>query len=433
MFSRAIFILILGIGLHSKGQSILIESSSLNDFQASDFELYQLAGFEEGLIKLKYVSSEERQYWFIDSLASEAGMYLLRYRGNPLKLLYLGQENVRLLINANGSHNLVEGIQNQELQVFLKHASDYVKSIKALDFLIKQYQSREIGKTRSKKSLRFYQNERALMIERICKLNPFDEGSFLHDYVELYILPILEVEFQSIKGISGDNLWYSGLLPGLYARQLGRTEDSFNQDGMWQFSSEVLEYYSYDFEKLYSVAVYLRNSFDQIGATTLKHRLAEKMETFELCANDMLQVAELKVIIPGTRVPDIEFNKHSYFPGQHRPESLYKLESPVLLVFASSSCFQCKLQLPQLIEFYPTLKARGFKVVLVSLDSTIAAFTNLAAQVPFYTTTDLGSWEGSIARDWKVRATPSYFIINQDGTLEKELSSLNKLKAFMEL
>lgn len=86
-----------------------------------------------------------------------------------------------------------------------------------------------------------------------------------------------------------------------------------------------------------------------------------------------------------------------------------------LLVFWSSVCGHCKVELPRL---YEKLKDdKNFTVVAVGMENEEdkEKWEAQIAKMPnFHHLISLGKWEGEYAKKYDIRATPTYFVLNKD-------------------
>ncbi len=89
----------------------------------------------------------------------------------------------------------------------------------------------------------------------------------------------------------------------------------------------------------------------------------------------------------------------------------------VLLTFWQSSCAPCIQDLPHLAQIHHSGKAT---VIAVSLDKHFSAakqaIRHTAPSLPIYADPDLAT-----AKRFGIRATPTHFLINQNGVIQKRI------------
>lgn len=122
--------------------------------------------------------------------------------------------------------------------------------------------------------------------------------------------------------------------------------------------------------------------------------------------------------------------------GKITETSLHKLDSAdhYLIIFWSSTCFHCLDELPKVkafIEAHP----KNLKVIAIGLEDDDSTWKNTITNYPeFIHVLGLAKWDNTIANEYGIKATPSYFLLDKDKkiiakpadveTLEVELSKL---------
>jgi len=122
--------------------------------------------------------------------------------------------------------------------------------------------------------------------------------------------------------------------------------------------------------------------------------------------------------------------------GKITETSLHKLDSAdhYLIIFWSSTCFHCLDELPKVkafIEAHP----KNLKVIAIGLEDEDSTWKNTITNYPeFIHVLGLAKWDNTIANEYGIKATPSYFLLDKDKkiiakpadveTLEVELSKL---------
>ncbi len=101
-----------------------------------------------------------------------------------------------------------------------------------------------------------------------------------------------------------------------------------------------------------------------------------------------------------------------------------------LLEFWASWCGPCRANNPGLVRVYDKFKAKGFKVIGVSLDSKkddwLAAIKT--DKLTWTHVSELNSWNGKVSKTYHISAVPTNYLIGKDGKVlaqnldEKELN-----------
>lgn len=94
-------------------------------------------------------------------------------------------------------------------------------------------------------------------------------------------------------------------------------------------------------------------------------------------------------------------------------ESLYNIEKAdyFVLVFWSSTCSHCKIEIPKLYDF--TKDSKTIRVISVSLETDDKKFKEYKEQFKNWTTVlGMGKWNNPIARSYNIVSTPTYFILD---------------------
>jgi peroxiredoxin len=124
-----------------------------------------------------------------------------------------------------------------------------------------------------------------------------------------------------------------------------------------------------------------------------------------------------------------------------RPVTMAQLKGNVVYVdFWASWCVPCRLSMPALDELYKRNKSRGFAVVGVNKDATLADARRFLAKVPV-TFALVSDPADAAARGFDVKAMPSGYLVDRKGVvrhvhrgfnaetgaaLEREIDSLLK-------
>lgn len=102
-----------------------------------------------------------------------------------------------------------------------------------------------------------------------------------------------------------------------------------------------------------------------------------------------------------------------------------------IVVFWSTSCSHCLAEIPQLYEF--TKDSTDIHVVAVALEENEIAFNQKILELEKWTNIlGLKKWENPIARDYQIKVTPTYFILDSAKRIIAKPDYLEDIKAFFE-
>ena len=171
---------------------------------------------------------------------------------------------------------------------------------------------------------------------------------------------------------------------------------------------------------------YLQLGFKEIGNEKVLQYLDEKYAVLEQCTtkdNDLdKRLKSYDALRIGNIAPKIELTATD---GSVKTLSDYP-EEKVVLVFWASWCPHCTQEVPKLQEW-----AKGTKNTLflaVSLDEDYTAFQNAVAQFPnMLHICDLQKWNGKIATDYYITATPTLFVLDKDRKIVGKYSNVSSL------
>jgi len=108
---------------------------------------------------------------------------------------------------------------------------------------------------------------------------------------------------------------------------------------------------------------------------------------------------------------------------------LYKIaKEKVLVVFYASWCPHCKTILPQIDELRKTKK--DFEVVAISLDTNREEWKNFLEthKFKFINVCDLKGWDGNIANEFSVYATPTMFLLDKNKKIISKPTTFEELE-----
>lgn len=162
----------------------------------------------------------------------------------------------------------------------------------------------------------------------------------------------------------------------------------------------IMDYLVHGFEVLQmeNVITYIaRNYSDTVCKSEEKSTLERKLQ--------------MRKMIPGTAVPDFILNNVNGEIVIFSDE----LEEQTLLVFWASWCPHCREMIPYIKNWEQ--QNSDIKVVAVSLDTDEDEWKNAIAELgigSWVNLCDFKKWDGEVATDYNIYATPTMFIVNNN-------------------
>ena len=148
---------------------------------------------------------------------------------------------------------------------------------------------------------------------------------------------------------------------------------------------------------------------------------------------DLLKAAaaQLRVAI-GSEAPEIEL----VVPGSVDTvllSSVLKGQRFTGLFFYSSTCDHCHDQLPGLRALTAQMDPGHFRLIGIALDASAEEFaaTLQAEGIHWSSYSELKAWGAKSAKDYNVKATPSFFVIDRRGRIRAKPLDHDALRAFL--
>lgn len=100
-------------------------------------------------------------------------------------------------------------------------------------------------------------------------------------------------------------------------------------------------------------------------------------------------------------------------------------EGKILLIFYESGCGPCENEMTMLKANYSLLKDKGYEVVSIASDTDINVFRNTSQTFPWvHKYCDLKGFKGEDFLNYSVIGTPTFYIIDSNGTLQGRYARL---------
>ena len=173
---------------------------------------------------------------------------------------------------------------------------------------------------------------------------------------------------------------------------------------------------------LTQAAEYLALTVLEQDKVAIQMRLARQLEGYRA----------MKV---GVKVPEIQFTGDVLLLGKPNPypTRLSEVSAPYrLVIFGASWCPACSEAMGELIPLYEKWNKHGVEAIFVSLDTDPKAFQAYSEGMPFIAFSDYKKWDTQAVQDYFVPSSPSFYLIDQQGTLLLRPQSVKQLDAWVD-
>ena len=136
--------------------------------------------------------------------------------------------------------------------------------------------------------------------------------------------------------------------------------------------------------------------------------------------------SKIKLAI-GNKAPEITWEEN----GKQRKLSELHIADNYILVFWSTTCSHCLQEIPKLYEF--SIENVAMHVVAVALEDNNKDFGQFVSKLTKWTNIlGLKKWENDMAKEYKINATPTYFILDKDKKIIAKPEHFEDVKAYFE-
>jgi thiol-disulfide isomerase/thioredoxin len=104
-----------------------------------------------------------------------------------------------------------------------------------------------------------------------------------------------------------------------------------------------------------------------------------------------------------------------------------------LVMFWASWCHKCEQEIPVLIPLYAKYAGKGFEAIGVSIDQTRKSWTDVIETkgMQYLNVSQLQGWDSPIVKDYKITATPTYFLLNSKGEIVLKPKRIYEVEAYI--
>ncbi|MDO9038532.1 MAG: TlpA disulfide reductase family protein [Lutibacter sp.] len=448
MMLKKIWIAILFISVGVQSQNSITGIVSPKNDLVTRVILYQLKGAKQVYISNSKIDND--QFKLEIPQGTEAGMYRLSFTpaGFGFADFLFNQENISLKFDSRNLDNSVAFLTSEENKTYANYLVETLKVQHKLDSLqiaffgLKDKKQDEIALDLYVKNLSDYTNIQNQYEEKT-------EGKLANHFIKAtrkYFAPSLFVSPQeylnSVKQhyfdfTNFDNpvlmkAAFFGEKAIEYLFYLNVSDDLLVQNALYknainevmqkvggnnEVKSEILTSLIYAFEEFENLAMagfVIDEFYDKLPANLKDEALIDEMRS------------KIKLAI-GNVAPEIIWEEN----GVQKKLSDLNVADNYILVFWSTTCSHCLLEIPKLYEF--TMGNDAIHVIAVALEDHKKDYEQFTAKLPLFTNIlGLKKWENEMAKEYKINATPTYFILDKDKIILAKPEHFKDVKAYFE-
>ncbi len=445
MLKKLLFVIVL-ISCAVQGQTYV--KGNLNPAQNYSWVvLYQLKGAKQLYIKNVTITNGEFSINFPEN--TPKGMYRLMYRqqnGGFIDFIY-NNENVTLKFNPENPFETVEFISSDENQLYHKYLIEFASKQQQLDSLQLAFFHLEDKKDRDEIDnlyeisysgfkafqTRFEEDSRGKLANNFIKSSNKYYNSTIIETPQEYLNSVKQHFFDFIN-FEDEELMNSTFLSEKvtdYVFYLNGSEDVEVQIALYKNAVDEVMRKTQNVNLKNEILITLLNNFAQIENTVLidfvidnfYNKLPEEVKN-----NKMVQEIQERVkLAVGKYAPEITWEEK----GITKKLSGLNTTENYILVFWSTGCSHCLVEIPKLYEF--TKDKPTMSVLAFALENDDIEFNKFTLNFPKWTNIlGLEKWQNTIARDYQITSTPTYFILDKDKKIIAKPNLFEDVKAFFE-
>lgn len=217
-----------------------------------------------------------------------------------------------------------------------------------------------------------------------------------------------------------------------YVFHLNGSDDAEVQTKLFKRAvEEVLEKAEEDLHIKSELIIGLMYTFAQIENSELTRYLMDHYYDklpVEYVNSDLKDaiLAKIKLAV-GSVAPEISWKQDD----KDKKLSEMNLANTYIIVFWSTSCSHCLDEIPKLYEY--TKNRSNLHVIAIALEDKKEGFDKYTPEYEAWTNIlGLEKWENPIAQTYEINATPSYFVLDKNKTIEAKPEFFEDVKAFLE-
>lgn len=187
---------------------------------------------------------------------------------------------------------------------------------------------------------------------------------------------------------------------------------------------------------LESVLYTMLDGFYNTGKETICQYILDNYIFDEDCGADLSDAIRLRAqgiinLQVGKTPPNFQIDK--WDGGVLDLYETCKKNKYTLVMFWASWCHKCEQEMPNIGPMYAKYGYKGFEVVGVSLDQVRATWEKAISDngMTWPNVSQLQAWNSPVVADYKVTATPTYFLLDREGKIALKPSRYFEVDKFL--
>ncbi len=127
------------------------------------------------------------------------------------------------------------------------------------------------------------------------------------------------------------------------------------------------------------------------------------------------------------------FNIEAYGGGRVNLMETASKNQYTLVMFWASWCHKCEQEIPALVKLQTKCGAKGFEAIGVSIDQVRKSWTDIIENrgMQYLNVSQLQGWDSPIVKDYKITATPTYFLLDNKGEIVLKPKRIYEVEAYL--
>lgn len=344
------------------------------------------------------------------------------------------KENIRLQTSYNnpaGDMLVLESAENELFYRFLRAREEFYSRFGLLMQTGRYYGPNDTFYNHWRDEILRVQKAVTDSIVRITGLLP---ESFISSYASMYIEPVydpesgvsyeeyMKVHYFDLIAMKDPELIYSQVFNQKVVTYLGfyrqaNADQSEQEDQFILAIDHLMQHCDYNQQVYDFVLNYLLEGFERFKMEKVLVHIAGNHLTGE-CETDNRKIMEQRLEAYKSMAPGKKVNDFVLPDLNNEAHRLSELKSDyVLLVFWASWCPHCTQLMPRLNKWYiENGKSHDLEIFAVSIDTSRFDWEefSLLNRLSYINTYEQSGWEGKVARQYNLYATPTMFLLDRE-------------------